>query len=230
MSSPDQSKPSDQRCGGLWGSRAGRGTLCRQRGGCYAEHIAVRATCVHVLPAGVAFEHAVFLPNYQVAAAILQAAGAAPSSKSVLVVGAVGGVGSALVQLAKLAGMTVIGTLSSAEKSSFVAALGAGHTINDRTESVPARAVALAAGAGVVGHSRKNPAVRCFSQLRPGSRQAQRDHQGHGSACSSPEKFAPPSPNACRSMKSGARMSSLKAVPAGRRGGSLVADRACWAG
>lgn len=50
----------------------------------------------------------------------------------VLVHAAAGGVGSILVQLAKLQGCTVIGTCGSAEKMEFVKSLGADHVINYR--------------------------------------------------------------------------------------------------
>ncbi|OYO25776.1 zinc-binding alcohol dehydrogenase family protein [Janthinobacterium sp. PC23-8] len=55
----------------------------------------------------------------------------AASGKSLLVIGAAGGVGSILVQLARqLTGVTVIGTASRAETSSWVAELGAHHVID----------------------------------------------------------------------------------------------------
>jgi len=69
--------------------------------------------------------------------------------RSVLVIGAAGGVGSALVQLAKLAGMTVIGTVSSAQKAAFARALGADHIINYKEQSVPEATMELTSGQGV---------------------------------------------------------------------------------
>ncbi len=57
--------------------------------------------------------------------------------QSLLVIGAAGGVGSILVQLAsKLTGLTVIGTASRPETQTWVKALGAHHVI-DHTESIP---------------------------------------------------------------------------------------------
>jgi NADPH2:quinone reductase len=69
--------------------------------------------------------------------------------RSVLVVGAAGGVGSALVQLAKLAGMMVIGTVSSVEKAAFARALGADQVINYREQPVPETTMELTRGRGV---------------------------------------------------------------------------------
>ena len=83
-----------------------------QRGGCYAEYVAVPADAVHALPESVDLEQAAALSNYQVAYALLHETTGPRAPKSVLVIGAAGGVGSALVDLAKNAGMTVIGTVS----------------------------------------------------------------------------------------------------------------------
>lgn len=120
-----------------------------QRGGCYAEYVAVPANAVHVLPPGIAPEAAVCLANYQVAAALLHECGHAHTPRSVLIVGAAGGVGTALVQLAKLAGWTVIGTISSTEKADFARRNGADHVINYRQEDVIARTRELTDGEGV---------------------------------------------------------------------------------
>lgn len=57
----------------------------------------------------------------------------APSGQSLLVVGAAGGVGSILVQLARqLTGLTVIGTASRPETQAWVKELGAHHVIDHR--------------------------------------------------------------------------------------------------
>ena len=120
-----------------------------QRGGCYAEMVAAPADAIHLLPEQVDLEAAVCLANYQVAWALLNECGSSRPPKSVLVVGAAGGVGSSLVQLAKLAGMTVIGTVSSEEKAAFARAMGADGIIYYRTEDVVARVRELTGGRGV---------------------------------------------------------------------------------
>ncbi len=120
-----------------------------QRGGCYAEFVAVPADAVHALPENVDFEQAAALANYQVAYALLHETAGPRVPKSVLVVGAAGGIGSALVQLAKIAGMTVIGTVSSAEKAAFARAQGADHVINYKERSVPEATKELTSGRGV---------------------------------------------------------------------------------
>ncbi|OYX80424.1 MAG: quinone oxidoreductase [Bradyrhizobium sp. 35-63-5] len=120
-----------------------------QRGGCYAELIAAPAEAVHLLPENADLKLAVCLANYQVAYALLHEARGKQQPKSVLVIGAAGGVGSALVQLAKLDGMTVIGTVSSEEKAAFARAMGADGIIFYRREDVVARTRELTQGEGV---------------------------------------------------------------------------------
>ncbi len=120
-----------------------------QRGGCYAEYVAAPASAVHALADHVALEEAVCLANYQVAFALLHEATGPKPPGSVLVIGAAGGVGSALVQLAHLAGMRVIGTVSSPEKADFARAMGADEVIFYRSETVVDRVLELTAGRGV---------------------------------------------------------------------------------
>jgi NADPH:quinone reductase len=120
-----------------------------QRGGCYAELVAAPADAIHLLPEQVDLEAAVCLANYQVAWALLNECGASRPAKSILVIGAAGGVGSSLVQLAKLMGMTVIGTVSTEEKAAFAHAMGADGIIYYRGEDVVARVRELTSGRGV---------------------------------------------------------------------------------
>lgn len=110
-----------------------------QRGGCYAEYVVAPADAIHLLPETVDVADAVCLANYQVAWALLQQCGGPQPIDSVLVIGAAGGVGTSLVQLAKLKGMTVIGTVSSGEKADFARSNGADHVVFYRSEDVVAR-------------------------------------------------------------------------------------------
>jgi NADPH2:quinone reductase len=120
-----------------------------RRGGCYAELIAVPGDVPYALPDNVELEAAVCLANYQVAYALLHEASGKHAAKSVLVVGAAGGVGSALVQLAKLSGMTAIGSVSTEEKAEFARRMGADAIVYYREEDVIARARELTGGRGV---------------------------------------------------------------------------------
>ncbi|MDU0203093.1 zinc-binding alcohol dehydrogenase family protein [Paenibacillus sp. MAH-36] len=59
------------------------------------------------------------------------------AGKTVLILGAAGGVGSIATQLAKLAGLTVIGTASRPESEQWVKKMGADHIINHYDAFVP---------------------------------------------------------------------------------------------
>jgi NADPH2:quinone reductase len=100
------------------------------RAGCYAEYIAVPAEAAHPLPPNCRLEAAACLSNYQVAYHLLHTAARGVEANSVLVHMAAGGVGSAAVDLAILAGLTVIGAVGSDEQARAVARLGAHHVVN----------------------------------------------------------------------------------------------------
>jgi len=119
------------------------------RAGCYAEYIAVPARALFRLAPGADLEKAACLSNYQVAYHLLYTATRGAPGRSMLVDGAAGGLGSAAVQLAKIAGMTAIGLVSSDEKARALRAFGADHAIDTGTEDVPARVAAITAGEGV---------------------------------------------------------------------------------
>ena len=134
--------------------RAGQNVLLSARdlpvrGGCYTEYLAVPAEAVHPLPDGVDFDQAVVVPTYLVAYAMLNDLGMRPGTRSVFVAGATGGVGGALVELAKGAGLTVIGSVGSEERAAHARALGADHVVNYRTEPMVERVMALTGGRGV---------------------------------------------------------------------------------
>ncbi len=88
------------------------------------------------MPASLDFAPAAALPLTAITAwellfERLQISRTTAAGKSLLVIGAAGGVGSILVQLARqLTGVTVIGTASRAETSHWVTALGAHHVID----------------------------------------------------------------------------------------------------
>ena len=119
------------------------------RGGCYTELIAVPAASLYLMPEIADLDEAAYLGNFQVAWAILFETTRGFEPKSVLVMGAAGGVGSAAVQLAKHAGIRVIGTVSSAEKAAFARRQGADEVIDYRRENVVERVGALTDGCGV---------------------------------------------------------------------------------
>ena len=105
-----------------------------QHGG-FAELCRARAHQLIRLPDGVSFEQAAALPcAYGTALRMMYTNGGVKAGEKVLILGASGGVGVACVQLAKLAGATVIACAGSAEAEAMLRDLGADHTINYREQ------------------------------------------------------------------------------------------------
>ncbi|MEK9661616.1 MAG: zinc-binding dehydrogenase, partial [Alphaproteobacteria bacterium] len=89
------------------------------------------------------------LANFHVASLLLQYAAQPQPGQRILVHAAAGGVGSALVQLAKRQGLTVYGIAGGPEKAAYVAACGADAAIDRHAGDAVARVAALSAGGGV---------------------------------------------------------------------------------
>ena len=119
------------------------------RGGCYAEYIAVAERAVYALPEGVDLDAAATLASYQVAYHLLHSATRGYRYESVMVQAAGGGIGSAVVQLARAAGKQVIALARTNEKAEFALAQGATAAINSRDGYVGERIAALTGGKGV---------------------------------------------------------------------------------
>jgi NADPH2:quinone reductase len=121
----------------------------KERANCYAEYIAGPENRIYAVPDGVDLDEVAGLANYQVAWHLLNSALKGFQYESVLVLAAAGGVGSALVQLARVYGKRVIAVTSSAERAAFVRAQGADEII-DRTQSnVIDETLRLTGGRGV---------------------------------------------------------------------------------
>ncbi|MDB5880832.1 MAG: hypothetical protein JWP43_710 [Ramlibacter sp.] len=119
------------------------------RGSCYAQYLCADADSVYPLPQGVDLDAAACLSNYQVAWHLLYSATNGYRYDSVLVWAAAGGVGTALVQLARLAGKRVIALASSPAKCRFTVEQGADHCINYKTGDVGAEIAAITGGRGI---------------------------------------------------------------------------------
>jgi NADPH2:quinone reductase len=140
------------------------------RGGCYAQAICIPATAAYSLPPGLDPVDAVSLPNYQLAAALLDVATGGWQPASVLVPGVAGGVGTALAQTARLRGIDVIGTVSSEAKREFAAAHGTPQLIRRDREDVAARVRELTGGRGVdivYDHVGGRGLIAAFGMLAP---------------------------------------------------------------
>ncbi len=125
-------------CGACERCLAGDDVLCRKYqiigedlAGGYAEFVCVPRQNILVKPKRLSFEEAACLPlTFLTASHMLFARAQLKPGETILIHAAGSGVGSAAVQLAKLAGATVIATASSGVKLEKAKALGADHLIN----------------------------------------------------------------------------------------------------
>ena len=118
--------------------------------GVYAEKALCREIQLHRLPPEVSYGQGagVNTPYSAAFRALFQRARAIPG-ETVLIHGASGGVGLAAVQLARAAGLTVLGTAGTKEARVLVAEQGAHHVFDHRAPDSPARILAATEGRGV---------------------------------------------------------------------------------
>ena len=118
--------------------------------GVYAEQALCEAWQVHPLPPNVTFAQgaAVHVP-YATAYRGLFQIGHAQPGETILVHGASGGVGVSTVQLARAAGLTVIGTAGSERGRELVAVQGAHHVLDHHAPGYLDELLKLTAGRGV---------------------------------------------------------------------------------
>jgi NADPH2:quinone reductase len=118
--------------------------------GAYAEQALSNESQVHLLPQQVSYSQgaAINVPYSTAYRALFQRAKAV-AGESVLVHGASGGVGIAAVQLARAAGMKVIGTGGTEEGRALAAKEGAHHVLDHRAPNYLEEVVALTGGQGV---------------------------------------------------------------------------------
>jgi NADPH:quinone reductase len=129
----------------VWASNQGSGG----RPGTFAEFAAVDEAWLHPVPSGVKCEEAVALSLVGITAhlGLFRSAKLEPG-ETVFVNGGTGGVGSAVVQMAKAAGARVIATAGTEEKVEACRRLGADLALNYKTQDVPA-AIKMFAPEGV---------------------------------------------------------------------------------
>jgi NADPH:quinone reductase len=120
-----------------------------ERAGCYAEYVKAPEHKIYPVPEGVDLDQVAGLANYQVAWHLLNTALKGFQYESVLVMAAAGGVGAALVQLAKAAGKRVIGVVSSAERGAFAQAQGADAVVDRSRGDIAGQVRELTGGRGV---------------------------------------------------------------------------------
>jgi NADPH:quinone reductase-like Zn-dependent oxidoreductase len=136
---------------------SGRDNLCERGGyfgmdlpGGYAEFVKVPLSNLQPLPLHVSFTDAAASQiAFGTAWHVLINRGGLRAGHTVLIQAAGSGIGSAAVQVAKLAGATIFATASSAQKLQRAKALGAHHVINYKEENFAQRVLELTAGKGV---------------------------------------------------------------------------------
>jgi NADPH:quinone reductase-like Zn-dependent oxidoreductase len=144
-------------CGECRYCRTGRESLCLTPGfisfstsGGYAEKLACSTGHLIRIPDGISDEAAAALQiAFGTAWHMLFARGRLAAGETVLINSVGSGIGSAAVQLARLAGAIVIGNASSDEKLARAADLGMDHGINHQTQDVVAEVMRLTGDRGV---------------------------------------------------------------------------------
>ena len=114
--------------------RVGQSVACLSGTGGFATHVLAPAAQCFPLPEG--FGHvdaAAFIMTYATSHHALLDRGQLKAGETVLVLGAAGGVGTAAIQIAKVAGARVIAAASSEEKCALCKSMGADATINYST-------------------------------------------------------------------------------------------------
>ncbi|MDA0664785.1 MAG: NADPH:quinone reductase [Proteobacteria bacterium] len=117
--------------------------------GCYAEKVLRRAENLLPLPDGVSFAAAAAIGvPYATAHYALFARGGAQAGETVFIHGASGSVGTAAIQLAKRAGLTVIGSDGSARGRELILTEGADHAVDHTAPGYLDEVGRLTGGAG----------------------------------------------------------------------------------
>ncbi len=111
--------------------RAGEAVFGVTRFGGWSSHLVTRAELVRPLPDGLSFEQAAGVPTVFLTAYYpLFVLTRVRAGETVLVHSAAGGVGGALIQLAKLAGCRVVGVVGAAHKMALARELGADAVVD----------------------------------------------------------------------------------------------------
>ncbi len=134
---------------GVSGLAVGQAVACLSGTGGFATHALAPAKLCMPLPSGFApVDAAAFIMIYATSHHALLDRGRLKAGETVLVLGAAGGVGTAAIQIAKIAGARVIAAASTDEKCAFCQSHGADETINYATQDLRERLKALTDGKG----------------------------------------------------------------------------------
>lgn len=124
--------------------RPGRGVVGETLPGLAAQFCAVPDSALLPLPEPVSFVDAACLPTaYGTAHRMMKSRARVARGERVLILGAAGGVGTACVQLARLAGAEVIACVSSETARAGLVALGADHVIDTSRQDMLGEVIRL---------------------------------------------------------------------------------------
>jgi NADPH:quinone reductase-like Zn-dependent oxidoreductase len=125
-------------------------TVGSTRPGGFAELVVVPTANLYPIPTGMSFVQAAAIPvPYITAWHALMVAGTLQPGETVLVNAAGSGVSTAIIQLAKLAGATVIGTIGGPERIGRALEIGCDHVIDHRADDIAAAVLRITHGDGV---------------------------------------------------------------------------------
>ncbi len=130
--------------------KSGQSVIVLGTQGCYADYVIADAALV--IPVSNTLDKdllAAFPIAFLTAYHLLHTMGQIKAGDTVLLYGAAGGVGSAVIQLAKLANVRIIGLTSSDEKVEFARTQGADHCLNHQTDDIDQRISNITQGKGV---------------------------------------------------------------------------------
>ena len=144
-------------CGVCERCRSGHSPYCEQlrtigstRPGGFAELVATPATHAHRIPEAMGFAEAAGIPvPYITAWHALVVSGKVQPGETVLVNAVASGVSTAIVQFAKQAGATVIGTLAGPDRVERALQLGCDHVIDHRARDIAHTVGDITGGRGV---------------------------------------------------------------------------------
>lgn len=115
----------------------------------YCEQMAVAGSRVIPLPENIDLDEAAALPIiYLTAYHMLHTVRRIKPGETVLMYAAAGGVGTAIIQLGKMAEIKIIGLTSTAEKAEAITKQGIDHVINYKTENVVEKVLEYTDGRG----------------------------------------------------------------------------------
>ncbi|MGD2098402.1 MAG: zinc-binding dehydrogenase [Desulfobacterales bacterium] len=139
--------------------------------GCYAQYVTASEIAVFPLAKEIDMDDAAAVPvNYLTAFHMLHTMAGVKKGQTILCYAAAGGVGTAVIQLARLAGVKAIGLTSTEKKAEFAKSHGYDHIINYEGEDVLRRVKDISKGKGlevILNSVAGNTFRRDFKMLAP---------------------------------------------------------------